>query len=110
MISFAVLALSAGLAAAPPANSPIEISGVGHKRSIACEGRDVTVDGVDHVLTFTGACASLTLSGSGSKVVIDLKPGAMVEVNGTDQTVQWRSSRPPRVNISGVDNNVGKAP
>lgn len=110
MISFVPLALAAGLAAAGPARQPIEISGVEHQRSIDCEGRDVVVDGVDHVLTFTGGCASLTLSGSGSKITIDLKPGATVEVNGTDQTVLWRSPRPPRVSISGVDNHVGKAP
>jgi len=109
MASFALLALVAGLAAASP-KGPIEISGVEHQRSVDCEGRDVVVDGVDHVLTFTDACASLTLSGSGSKVVIDLKPGAFVEVNGTDQSVRWRSPKPPRVSISGVDNNVSKAP
>ena len=109
MVSTALLALVAGLAAGP-VKAPIEISGVEHQRAIDCEGRDVVVDGVDHVLTFTGACASLTLSGSGSKIVIDLKPGALVEVNGTDQSVRWRSAKPPRVNISGVDNSVSKAP
>lgn len=110
MVLFVPLVLAAGLVAAAPAGNPIEISGVGHQRSIACDGRDVVVDGVDHVLTFTGTCASLTLSGSGSKVTIDLKPGAAVEVNGTDQTVRWRSSKPPKVSVSGVDNDVGKAP
>ncbi len=109
MTSFAAFAFVAGLTASP-ARGPIEISGVEHQRSIDCEGRDVVVDGVDHVLTFTGACASLTLSGSGSKIVIDLKPGAVVEVNGTDQSVRWRSAKPPRVSVSGVDNSVSKAP
>ena len=109
MISPALFALVAGLAAGSP-KSPIEISGVEHQRSIDCDGRDVIVDGVDHVLTFTGACASLTLSGSGSKVTIDLKPGAAVEVNGTGQSVRWRSAKPPKVNVSGIDNSVSKAP
>lgn len=110
MVLFVPLVLAAGVASAGSANKPIEISGVEHQRSIACDGRDVVVDGVDHVLTFTGDCASLTLSGSGSKITIDLKPGATVEVNGTDHTVRWRSARPPKVSVSGVDNNVSKAP
>lgn len=109
MVSFALLALVAGLAAGSP-KGPIEISGVEHQRSIECDGRDVAVNGVDHVLTFTGACASLSVSGSGNKIVIDLKPGAVVDVNGTDQSVRWRSPKPPKVSITGIDNSVSKAP
>lgn len=109
MLTTALLALIAGLAAGP-AKGPIEVSGVEHQRTIDCDGRDVVISGVDHVLTITGACASLTLSGSGSKIVIDLKPGASVEVNGTDQSVRWRSPKPPRISVTGIDNDVSKAP
>lgn len=105
MIAATSLALAVGLV-----TTPIEISGVGHQRSVPCEGRDVVVDGVDHVLTFTGNCASLTLAGSGNKVVIDLKPGASIDVSGTNQSVRWRSAKPPKVSVAGVDNTVSKAP
>jgi len=91
-------------------DGPIRISGVEQQRTIACEGRDVFVDGVDHTLTFTGACASLTLSGTGNTIVIGLKPGASVSVEGTDQNVRWRSDREPKVRIQGVDNSVSRQP
>lgn len=101
-----LLALVAGLAAEPP----IQVTGIEQHNTIACEGRAVVVSGTDHELTFTGDCAGLTLTGTGSTVTIDLRPGAAISVTGTDQTVKWRSARPPKVSITGVDNHVSKAP
>jgi hypothetical protein len=101
-----LLALVAGLAAEPP----IQVNGIEQHNTIACEGRAVIVAGTDHELTFTGACAGLKLTGTGSKVTIDLAPGATVSVTGTDQTVRWRSAKPPKVSMTGVDNSVSKAP
>lgn len=103
-----LLALVAGLAAAN--TSPIHVVGIGQGNTIACEGRDVIVEGTDHDLTFTGDCASLKLTGTGSKIAIDLRPGAVVLVTGTDQTVKWRSAKPPKVSMTGIDNHVSKAP
>ena len=101
-----LLALFAGLAAEPP----IQITGIEQRSRIACEGRAVVVQGTDHDLTFTGDCAGLELTGTGSTVTIDLRPGATVSVTGTDQTVRWRSAKAPKVSITGVDNHVSKAP
>ncbi len=105
-----LLALVAGLAGAASDTAPIHIVGIGQENAVACEGRNVIVEGTDHDLTFTGDCASLKLTGTGSKIAIDLRPGASVSVTGTDQTVRWRSARAPKVSITGVDNSVSKAP
>lgn len=104
-----MLALLAGLAAGAD-KTPIHIVGVGQGTTVACEGRDVVVEGTEHDLTFTGDCASLTLTGTSNKVAIDLRPGAIVAVNGTDQTVKWRSPKAPTVRVTGIDNHVSKAP
>ena len=107
MISVALLALITGIAGASDA---VRVTGIGQTRSIECDGRAAVVEGTDHDLTFTGACAGLKLTGTGSKVTIDLAPGAPVTVTGTDQTVRWRSAKPPKVSVTGIDNSVSKAP
>jgi len=108
MTLIAVLAAAAQVGTADTGKDAIRISGVEQQRTIACEGRDVFVEGVDHALTFTGACASLTLTGTDSTIVIGLKPGASVSVQGAGNTVRWRADREPRVRISGVDNSVAR--
>lgn len=109
MTLIAVLA-AAQVGTASAAGDAIHISGVDQKRSLPCEGRDVVVEGVDNILTFTGVCASLTVSGTDNTIVIGLKPGASVKVEGTGQTVRWRSEREPRVRVTGVDNSVVRQP
>jgi hypothetical protein len=110
MTLIALLAAAAQVGTAQVGDGPIRISGVEQQRTIPCEGRDVVVDGVDHTLTFTGACASLSVAGTGNTIVIGLKPGAAVSVQGTDQKVRWRSDREPRVKVVGVDNSVARQP
>lgn len=106
MMLIAVLAAAAQAGTADSAKDSIHITGVEQRRTIACGGRDVVVDGVDHDLTFTGGCASLALTGTDSTVVIDLKPGAPVKVEGTGNTVRWRSPSEPRAKLVGVDNTL----
>jgi hypothetical protein len=108
MLIAALAAAQVGTASA--GKDAIRVSGVEQQRSIPCDGRDVFVSGVDHVLTFTGACASLTLTGADSTIAIGLLPGAPVKVEGTGNKVRWRSEREPRVKISGVDNSVARQP
>jgi hypothetical protein len=110
MTLIAALAAAAQVGTASAGKDAIRVSGVEQQRSIPCEGRDVFVSGVDHVLTFTGACASLTLTGADSTIAIGLQPGAPVKVEGTGNKVRWRSEREPRVKISGVDNSVARQP
>ncbi len=106
----AALAAAAQVGTADAGKDAIRISGVEQQRTIPCGGRDVFVDGVDNTLTFTGACASLSVAGTDNTIVIGLKPGASVGVQGTGQTVRWRSDREPKVRVVGVDNKVVRQP
>ncbi|NHZ32561.1 DUF3060 domain-containing protein [Massilia rubra] len=88
----------------------IEVSGNGHQRSFACEGRRAVIEGTDNVITFTGVCSGLELSGTGNSVTIQLAPKAPLSVEGVNNSVRWQSSAEPRKNISGVNNRVVKVP
>lgn len=88
----------------------IEIAGNDHKRSFACDGRRAIVEGNDNVITFTGVCSALSISGTGNSVTIGLVPKAPLSVEGVDNSVRWQSTAEPRKNISGVNNRVVKVP
>ena len=108
LVALAVLAAVAqGQAGVSSSNADkIEISGIGQTSTIACEGRSVHVEGAGNVLTFTGDCAELEVAGTDNQITIDLKPNARIIVEGTSQTVRWRSTAPPRQSVQGVDNEV----
>ena len=84
----------------------IEVTGVGHERTIDCDNRDVVIAGTGHKLTFTGICASLDLTGSSNEVTINLAPEARVSIAGTNQTVRWSSTGRVRPNVVGYNNRV----
>lgn len=110
-MSFASLMFAAAVAlpqvgTAERTDDKIEIAGVGQRSTIACDGRAVEVAGSGHDLTFTGDCASLSLSGTNNQITIDLVPNARVTVEGTSQTVRWRSSARPRQSVQGVGNRI----
>jgi hypothetical protein len=88
----------------------IEISGNGHQRSFPCDGRRAVIEGTDNVITFTGVCSGLEISGTGNAVTIQLLPKAPLSVEGVDNSVRWQSTAEPRKNISGVNNRVVKIP
>ena len=95
-----------GVGAIEVNSKQIAISGNGHQRSYPCNGRPAIVEGTDHVITFTGTCASLALSGVNNTVSVELASGGRLSVNGTDNQVRWRSRGEPRQDLSGVDNKV----
>ncbi|MEN5112563.1 DUF3060 domain-containing protein [Brevundimonas diminuta] len=84
----------------------IEVAGMGHIRTIPCEGRRVEVQGTGHALTFTGVCSGLELSGANNFVTITLSPNAVLDISGSGQAVRWRSSGEPRQSLSGANNSV----
>ncbi|NHZ43999.1 DUF3060 domain-containing protein [Massilia aquatica] len=86
----------------------IEVSGNGHQRSFACDGRRAIIEGTDNVITFTGVCSGLEISGTGNSVTIALVPKAPLSVEGVNNSVRWQSSAEPRKNVSGVNNRIVK--
>ena len=108
LIALAILAAVAQGQVGTSSRNPdkIEISGIGQTSTIACEGRAVHVEGAGNVLTFTGDCTELELAGTDNQITIDLRPNARISVEGTSQTVRWRSTAQPRQSVQGVDNQV----
>lgn len=88
----------------------IDVSGNGHRRTFPCEGRHVVIAGSDHVITLTGVCASLDVSGANNAVTATLAPGAALTVAGSEHRVNWRSSGDPRQDFSGVENTIRRLP
>lgn len=87
----------------------IQISGNGHQRSFPCDGRRAVIEGTDNVITFTGVCSALDVSGTGNSVTIQLAPKAPLSVEGVNNSVRWQSTAEPRKNVSGVNNRIVKA-
>ena len=117
MCSLTLLAAAAGSATAAGGDAvgPIEtdskvisVGGSGHQRTFPCNGRKVIVDGTDHVITLTGVCSGLELSGGDNTVSITLAPNGLLEVSGTGHKVKWASSGEPRQAIYGVDNKINR--
>ena len=88
----------------------IYISGQGYHRSFPCNGRPAIVEGTGHVITLTGTCASLEVTGMGNKVTAELVPGAALVVAGSGQTIRWRSRGEAKQDLSGINNKVVRDP
>lgn len=84
----------------------IDISGADHKLTLPCNGRKVVIAGSGHVVRLTGECASLDLSGGGNNVTVTLRPGALLEIAGSDHVVRWSSKGDVKRDLSGAGHNV----
>ena len=120
-VSPVLFCLIAAAAAAQPAmaegvgsivvnDKQVSISGNGYKRTYPCNGRPATVEGTDHVITFTGTCASLEVNGVNNRISIELVPGARLGVNGTENEIRWRSRGEPKQDLGGIDNKIVREP
>jgi hypothetical protein len=87
-------------------NTIIDIAGMGYVKTYPCNGRDVVIAGSKHVITLTGVCKSLDISGVQNSVILTVAPNAKVAVAGSRHIVKWRSTAEPMFDISGVDNKV----
>ncbi len=83
----------------------IEVSGMGHKRTIACDGRDLIVEGSRHVIIATGVCGNVDVSGGSNAVTAAMAPNRKLVVAGSEHTV---STKGPvtHADISGGSNIV----
>lgn len=87
----------------------IEVSGTGHQRSFPCNGRKVVVEGSNHVITLTGECASLEVSGAHNSVTVNLAPQSTLDVSGASHTVVWSSKGEPKQDVSGAGHKISRA-
>lgn len=86
----------------------ISIDGNGHQRSFPCNGRKLVVAGSDHVITVTGVCSRVEISGANNKIDAALAPKGTLDVAGSGHTVRWKSTGEPSQDISGVDHKISR--
>ncbi len=84
----------------------ISVSGQGHHRDFPCNGRRLEIMGSDHVITTSGVCSSVEVSGSMNTVDVTIAPAGTLMVEGSEHTVRWRSSGIIKQDVSGSDNKI----
>ncbi|OBK85784.1 hypothetical protein A5649_01795 [Mycolicibacter heraklionensis] len=87
----------------PDSSVTLTIAGAGENKTLACDGRYVSVSGVSNTVELTGQCAGLTVSGIGNVITVDSTP--KVTASGLNNRVTYRSGNPD-VSTSGFDNVV----
>ena len=105
----ALACLIAAVLASGPVRAQLVIrGGAGTIRN--CAGGDAQVIANRGSFAVTGACSALRLFGSGNTVVVDLAPGASVQVTGDRNRVAYRTaSGTPATAIGGRDDLVQPA-
>jgi hypothetical protein len=84
----------------------ISISGSGHQRTFACEGRKLEVVGTGHVVTTTGVCGEVEILGVGNVVNTEVKPNGRLSITGADHTVRWKSEGKIAQSVTGTGHRV----
>jgi hypothetical protein len=84
----------------------ISISGSGHQRTLACDGRKLEVVGTDHVVTATGVCSSVEITGVGNTVNVAVQPKGRLDIVGTDHKVNWKSEGKISQSVSGIGHKI----
>ncbi len=100
------LAQAASVGAIEETDELISVSGEGHHRSFACNGRKLEIMGSNHVITTSGVCSQVEVSGSMNTLDVTIAPKGTLVVEGSEQTVRWRSTTKIKQDISGVDNKI----
>jgi hypothetical protein len=108
VLSFATHAYAeqAELGAIELTDKIISVSGSGYKRTFPCNGRKLEVAGSGHVISTTGECSYVDVSGAENTVEVTIPPKGTLEVSGTTNTVRWKSSGQIKQNISGSDHKI----
>jgi hypothetical protein len=97
-----------GVGAVEVSDKVISVSGIGFHRTFPCNGRKLEVSGSAHVITTTGECASVEVSGSDNTVDASLIPNGTLEVAGSQHTVHWKSSGKIKQDVSGTDHKISR--
>lgn len=102
---------SAALFAALPAQAQAEFTGAGEESELDCNGGGASIEGASNVMTITGACTSLMITGAGNRVTIDLAKVSRIQVVGASNEIYWRApgTAKPRLSVTGAGNRISRA-
>ncbi|MES2318179.1 MAG: DUF3060 domain-containing protein [Pseudomonadota bacterium] len=84
----------------------ISVSGSGYHRTFPCNGRKLEVAGSGHVISTTGECSNVEVSGADNTVEVAIASKGTLEVSGTTNSVRWKSSGKIKQDISGSEHKV----
>ncbi|MEW6435470.1 MAG: DUF3060 domain-containing protein [Myxococcota bacterium] len=86
------------------------VTGQGRTEAHVCAANeDVDISGQGHVLTLTGPCRTVTVSGQGIEVTTDVA-GSIV-VSGVGNKVLWKAAltgKKPKLRVSGIGNSAAQ--
>ena len=103
LVAGCCLGLAASMANAQMADGAY--SGSGQTVALDCHGGKAAVAGSNNVLSFTGGCTKLALSGSGNKIRIRFGADPKVSIAGSGNAIFWSSaSGIPHVSVYGPNN------
>lgn len=86
----------------------ISISGSGHQRTFACDGRKLEVVGTGHIITATGVCSAVEILGVGNVVNVEVVPKGRLSITGADHTVRWKSQGKIAQSVTGTGHRVSR--
>jgi len=76
-----------------------------------CSNRDVVISASNSKYILAGHCLSLSVPGDDNQIIVDLAPGAEVELRGSGNKIAWASSGSdeyPRISSEGQSNYLIK--
>lgn len=114
VLASAIALFSASSAYAEPAgvgaielnDKIISVSGIGQHRSFPCNGRKLEVSGSGHVISTTGECSYVEVTGADSIVDATIAPKGTLEVAGSNHKVRWKSAGEIKQDISGSEHKI----
>lgn len=86
------------------------VDGQGRTESHVCAANeDVEISGQGHVLTLSGPCRTIQVSGQGIEVTTDV--AGSIKVSGMSNKVLWKAAltgKKPKVSVSGMENSAAQ--
>jgi outer membrane protein OmpA-like peptidoglycan-associated protein len=76
-----------------------------------CSNRDVVISASNSKYILAGHCLSLSIPGDGNQIIVDLAPGAELELRGSGNQIAWTSTGSdeyPRISSDGQSNYLIK--
>jgi len=96
----------AGVGAIEVSDKIISVSGIGYHKSFPCNGRKLEVSGSGHVISTTGECAFVEVSGADNTVDVAIVRKGTLEVAGSNHTVRLKASGETKQDISGTGHKI----
>ncbi len=106
MFSASSFAQSSGVGAIEMDDEVISISGSGHHRSFPCNGRKLEILGSEHVISMSGECSHVDVSGAMNTVDVTIAPKGILQVMGSGHTIRWKATSEIKQDISGAGHKI----